>query len=193
MTSRELERPRRRETSALLVRWWTLLVFLAMPVAPLRAQDAPGPSEHRVKAVFLVNFLKYVEWPAHDTNARLQIAHVGLDEFGDDLSSLVKSKTVDGRDVMLKHSDVKRDWRECHVLFISSSEKRRLPEILASVKGRPVLTVGESEDFLERGGMINFAVKGKNVRLEINLVAAEAAGLKISSRLLAIADVVKRK
>lgn len=164
-------------------------------VAPASAEQAL-PSEHQVKAVFLLNFLKYVEWPppaSANTNAPMEIVHIGEDRFGADLARLVKSRTIDGRKVLLKFSDAEQDWKTGHVLFISDSETRRAPEILAELKGLPVLTVGESEGFLDRGGMINFAMKGKKVRLEINLVAAEAAGLKISSKLLAIADVVKRK
>jgi len=165
-------------------------------VLPLRSEQPAALPEHQVKAVFLLNFLKYVEWPGlpnTSTNSPLEIVHVGENAFGDDASSLVKSKIIDGRTVVLTHSDAPADWKGGRILFVSDSERRRLPEIVQAVKGMPVLTVGESEGFLERGGMINFVVKEKKVRLEINLVAAEAAGLKISSRLLAVADTVKRK
>lgn len=171
------------------------LALSACVVAPASAEQAL-PSEHQVKAVFLLNFLKYVEWPPRalgTTNAPLEIVHIGEDRFGADLRGLVKSRKVDDRKVLLRFIDAEQDWKVGHVLFISDSEKRRVPEILAGLKGLPVLTVGESEGFLERGGMINFVVKDKMVRLEINLAAAEAAGLKLSSKLLAIADVVKRK
>jgi hypothetical protein len=203
MTSRQSERPGRQKASPFLTRrlrrcWSALLVLVACwsSFVPVRAEPAAAPSEYQVKAVFLLNFLKYVEWPATahaGANTPLQIGHIGKDRFGANLSSLVESKSIEGRHVLLKYSDAQNDWRQSHVLFISNSEQRRLPEILAAVKDAPVLTVGETEDFLEQGGMINFVVKGKNVRIEINLVAAEAAGLKLSSRLLAIADVVRRK
>jgi hypothetical protein len=162
----------------------------------LAEQPAASSSECEAKAVFLLNFLKYVEWPhtaESDTNAPLQICLVGEDRFGTSLSSLVKSKTIDGRTLTLKHCDAECTWRECRLLFVSGGENRMVEEIFAAVRGLPVLTVGETDDFLEKGGMISLVTRDKTVRLEINLVAAEAAGLKISSRLLAVADAVKRK
>jgi hypothetical protein len=163
---------------------------------PALAQQSAASPECEAKASFLLNFLKYVEWPPateSDTNAPLQICLIGEDRFGMSLSSLVTSKTIDGRTVVLEHCGGECVWRHCRLLFVSSSENGRVEEILTAAKDRPILTVGESEDFLERGGMISLVMREKTVRLEINLVAAEAAKLKISSRLLAVAEVVKRK
>ena len=173
-----------------------LLAAACWSSRPCLAQQPAASSECEAKAVFLLNFLKYVEWPPatdSDTNAPLQICLVGKDRFGTSLSSLVKSKTIDGRTVVVEHCDGKSAWRQCRLLFVSSSENQRVEEILGAVKDLSVLTVGETEDFLEKGGMISLVMRDKTVRLEINLVAAEAAGLKISSRLLAVADAVKRK
>jgi hypothetical protein len=106
----------------------------------------------------------------------------------------MKSKTINGRTVVLEPCDGEcASRRQCRLLFVSGGENRRLEEVLAAVKNLPMLTVGESDDFLERGGMISLVIRDKAVRLEINLAAAEAAGLKVSSRLLAVANVVKRK
>jgi hypothetical protein len=189
---------RRGEALLSLRRYAWLLALLAAcwSSRPVLGQQPAASSECEAKAVFLLNFLKYVEWPPatdSNTNAPLQIGLVGKDPFGTSLSSLVKSKTIAGRTVVLEHCDGESAWRQCRLLFVSGSENRRVKEILAAVKDLPVLTVGESEDFLERGGMISLVMRDKTVRLEINLVAAEAAGLKISSRLLAVADAVKRK
>lgn len=173
-----------------------LLVLFAVLVGAvsIRTQEPAGPTEYQIKAVFIWKFLKYVEFPPQPgTNSALHIVQVGEDRFGTALSSLVESKTIEGRTVTLRHGAAKSDWKSCHLLFISDSERRNLPEILATVKGLPVLTVGESQDFFAQGGVINFAMKGNNVRLEINLGAAEDAGLKINSGLLRVADVVKRK
>jgi len=159
-------------------------------------QQPAVSSECEAKAGFLLNFLKYVEWPPtteSGTNAPLQICLVDKDRVGTSLSSLVKSKTIDGRTVVIEQCDGECSWRQCRLLFVSSSENRKVEKILGVVKKLPVLTVGESEDFLEKGGMISLVMEDKTVRLKINLVAAEAAGLKISSGLLAVADVVKRK
>ena len=177
---------------------WLLALLAAgcWSSGPAAAQQPPVSSECEAKAGFLLNFLKYVEWPSStgsDTNAPLQICLIGEDRFGTSLSSLMKSKTIDGRTVVLEHCDGESAWRHCRLLFVSGGENRRVEEILAAVKDLPVLTVGETDDFLEKGGMISLVMRDKTVRLEINLVAAEAAGLKISSRLLAVADVVKRK
>ena len=177
---------------------WLLALFGAASwfCRPAHAQQPAASSECEAKAVFLLNFLKYVEWPSSsdsDTNTPLRIGLVGKDRFGTALSSLVKSKTVDGRTVALEHCDDESVWRDCRLLFVSGSETRRIEKILVAVKDVPVLTVGETGDFLEKGGMIGLVMQDKTVRLEINLAAAEAAGLKISSRLLTVADVVKRK
>ena len=173
-----------------------LLVAACCSSRPALAQQPAASSECEAKAGFLLNFLKYVEWPAttgSDTNAPLQICLIGEDRLGTSLSSLMKSKMIDGQTVVFKHCDGECAWRQCRLLFISSSESRKVEEILAAVKDLPVLTVGETDDFLEKSGMISLVMRDKTVRLEINLAAAEAAGLKISSRLLAVADAVKRK
>jgi hypothetical protein len=187
MTSRYLKSPRQ----------CAVALFVALCCwLPLGAQEAPAPSEYQVKAVFLLNFLKYVEWPAaahSTTNSPFKIVQAGEDRFAPDFGAFVKSKAIDGRAVTLKRSGAADDWQRCHILFVSGSEKRNVRNILSAVKGRPVLTVGESDNFIAEGGMINFVMKDNKVRLHINLVAVEKAGLKISSRLLGVADVVKRE
>ena len=118
---------------------------------PGLAQQPEASSECEAKAGFLLNFLKYVEWPSatdSNTNAPLQICLIGKDRFGTSLSSLIRSKTIDGRTVVLENGDAECAWRQCRLLFVSGSEDRRVEEILAAVKGLPVLTVGETEDFL---------------------------------------------
>ena len=187
MTARYLKSPRQCAVALLAA----LCCWL-----PLAAQEAPAPSEYQVKAVFLLNFLKYVEWPAAaypTANTPFKIVHAGEDRFAPDFAAFVKSKTIDHRAVALKHSGDSDDWQRCHILFVSGGERRNVRNILSAVKGRPVLTVGESDNFIAEGGMINFVMKDNKVRVHINLVAAEKAGLKISSRLLGVADVVKRE
>ena len=192
-------RLRRGEALLSLTRCAWLFALLAgacWSSRPGVAQQPPVPSECEAKAGFLLNFLKYVEWPSatnSNTNAPLQICLIGKDQLGSSLSSLIKSKTIDGRAVILEHGDAECAWRQSRLLFVSDSENRRVEEILAAVKDLPVLTVGETEDFLEKGGMISLVMRDKTVRMEINLVVAETAGLKISSRLLAVADAVKRE
>ena len=153
-------------------------------------------TEYQVKAVFLFNFAKYVDWPAAaftNASAPITIGVLGEDRFDDNLRRTVAGKTVNGRAFVIRHIAVDESTEGCHILFISDSEKKRLGEILDKIKARPVLTVGETGQFLESGGMINFVKKEGRIRLEINLDAARQAGLQISSKLLNVADAVKGK
>jgi len=153
-------------------------------------------TEYQVKALFLMNFTKYVDWPATafaETNSPISIGVYGENKFGDDLPKAVVSRSVNGRSIMIRQIGSTNDLAKCHILFISSSEQKNLGKILAQTRGLPVLTVGESEQFTEQGGDINFVKKDGKIRLEINLQAAQEAKLQISSKLLSVADVVKGK
>jgi hypothetical protein len=168
-----------------------LLLFFLPAIA-----EQPPPSEYQVKAAFLFNFPKYVEWPGNvlgEDDKPLVLGVLGQDRFGGDLRAIVGSKLVEGRTVILKSPVSEQEAKKCHVLFISDSERKRLPELLGGLKSLPVLTVGESEGFLEHGGTINFVIRESKVRLDINLAGAEKAGLKISAKLLGVADRVKRE
>jgi hypothetical protein len=118
---------------------------------------------------------------------------MGIDLFGDNLRDYVKGKTINGHPLVVKHFDSDSDLSGCQILFISDSETPRVGAILDRASGLPILTVGEGETFARSGGIINFVIKNGNVRLAIDLVAARKAGLGISSRLPAVADVVKGK
>jgi hypothetical protein len=162
----------------------------------LMAADTPGASETQVKAIFLFNFAKYVEWPATAfTNAAapITIGVMGTDPFGDNLQHDIEGKTINGRPFVIKHLATDSDLSGCQILFISDSEASRMEEILDKAGALPILTVGEDEQFAQKNGIINFVLKDRKVRLEIDLAAAKKAGLTISSRLLAVADVVKGK
>lgn len=166
---------------------------LAWVVLGLRAR-AQSPSEYQVKAVFLYNFAKFIEWPpeappeAHDP---IIIGIVGKDPFGVLLEQIVNGKTVDRRSLAVKRFKRGDDLRGCHILFISSSEKEHLRAILDSLKGASVLTVGETEGFARRGGVINFVLEDNKVHFEINVDAAARARVKISSKLLSLARVLR--
>lgn len=179
-------------------RGWLLRLLLVLSVfAGARggfAEDAPP--EDQVKAAFLVNFPKYVDWPTEnfaETNSPIIVATLGETGLGDHVRKMIAGRTVNGRPLVFKviaESEVARDF---HILFIPDSVRRRLPAILEKLKDSQVLTVGETDDFLSRGGVINLTRRDQKVRLEVNLVAARQAGLKISSKLLSVADVVKGK
>lgn len=178
-------------------RCWLLAVvvtvawLVGLPVGV--AQDAPLP-EKQVKAAFLVNFPKYVEWPADafaDTNSPIVLAVLGESELNEDLQKMIQGRTVAGRTIHFKVVSEVSSASGCHILFIPDAERRRMTTVLERVKRSSVLTVGESDEFLARGGGINLARRDQKVRLEVNLAATKQARLKISSKLLAVADAVK--
>jgi hypothetical protein len=151
-------------------------------------------TEYQVKALFLFNFAKYVDWPAAAfTNAAvpITIGVIGTDPFGDYLQNAVAGKAINGRPFVIQHLAADVDLSGCQILFISDSEASRMGGILDKAGALPILTVGEDEEFAQKNGIINFVLKDGKVRLEINLTAARKAGLTMSSKLLAVADVVK--
>lgn len=182
--------------------WWKMLTAGVLAVTcffqTVTSAKAQGNtlSEYQVKALFLYNFAKYIQWPPEvfaSAGASITIGIVGNDNFGNDLPNMVNGKTVDGRPFVIKHLSANDDFQGCQILFISNSESGHLEAILGKVGTLPILTVGETDSFLANGGIINFVLKNGNVRLEINLVSSDKARLKISSRLLSVADTVKRE
>ncbi len=149
--------------------------------------------EYQVKAAYLFNFLKFVEYPNEsfaDPLAPIVIGVVGDDPFGNALPQVVTGKTVQGRDLVIRTYHAGEELRGAHILFISASEKKRLPMILSGLHGSSVLTVADMEGFLDAGGMIQFLNENDRVRFAINLDATTQARLKLSSKLLSLAKVV---
>ena len=153
-----------------------------------------APGEYKVKAAVLYQFAKFVTWPPEAIGAAgrsLKIGVLGSNPFGSVLDSTVKGKTVDGRPVDVKRLKLARDGRSCHIVFISRSESAKLKSILTALKGAPVLTVGDMDRFAQRGGCVNLVMAGNKVSFEVSVTAATRARLKISSKLLKLATVVK--
>jgi hypothetical protein len=153
-------------------------------------------TEYQVKAQYLVHFAKYIDWPPESfamTNTPIVIGLYGEGKFGDELKTAMEGRTAAGRRIILQPIVKADDAAKCHILFVSAPNRKSLGEILARLKTKPVLTVGENPQFMEQGGVINFVMKADTVRLQINLDAARQANLKISSKLLGVADVVKGK
>jgi hypothetical protein len=170
-----------------------VLLSLAL-VAATAVPGAEEPSEYQVKAAFLLNFVRFVEWPVDvfkKADDPLVVGILGKDPFEGTLEQTVTNKTVGGRSVVVRHISDVTAARTCQVVFLAASETRRLGDIVTA--GRGVLIVGEAEGLAERGGMINFVVQDNHVRFEINPSAATRAGLKISSKLLQLAIVVPDK
>jgi len=157
---------------------------------------AAGPSafhEYEVKAAFLYNFAKFVTWSpsAFDRpDAPIVIGILGDDPFGPFLEKVIEDKVIGERSLEIRHLQSLDRIPRCHILFVSTSERRRLSEILVALRGLHVLTVSEMEPFARSGGIINFVVEENRVKFEVNVAAAEAADLKISSKLLRLAQLV---
>lgn len=154
--------------------------------------NSPVP-EYQVKALFLVNFLKYVDWPPDvfdNDDAPFIIGLMGEDRFDNSLSRAVDGQKINNRNIEIRTINRGRDAIDCHMLFISSSENYRINHILERLAERPILTVGEDEKFIEKGGLINFLLRDERIRIEINLAASQTSGLQISSRLLSVAETV---
>jgi len=153
-----------------------------------------NPSEYQVKAKFLYNFARFVQWPSDrfaDNKTPITIAIIGNDPFGIDIDKTVEGKFVDGRTIKILHSRNMDTLDCCHILFINMDEEKQTAEILNHVKNQSVLTVGEKKGFLQLGGIINFIIRDNKVRFEINEKAAEQSGIWISAQLLKIASSYK--
>jgi hypothetical protein len=167
--------------------------FVAMFAASAPAQSRPLP-EYEVKAAFLYNFAKFVEWPAEAlpaSPAPFKLCVLGKDPFGTGLQQAVQRKTVGDRELKVMRLNEVRQTEGCHILFISSSERRQMRQILETLQWASILTVGETEDFGRLGGIINFTLEQDKIRFQINLDAAARARLKISSKLLALAKIIR--
>jgi hypothetical protein len=175
---------------ALQSRRKVFLVSLCLLAATAQAQSA---TEYQVKAAFLFNFARFVEWPPDafpSADSALQICVLGQDPFGRDFEQVIVDKTVNGHRIEIAHPDGVPQARACQILFIAASETAHLRMILLGLKGSSVLTVGDAPGFAILGGVINFVLDDGRVRFEINLKAAELAHLKISARLLTVAKIV---
>jgi hypothetical protein len=160
--------------------------------APALAQAL---NEYHVKAAFLYNFAKFVEWPAQSFKSSsdpIAICVLGENPFGDSLNDTVGAKAVGGRSFAIRHVTQASHADTCQILFVASSQGKRSQFEIQDFKAPGVLTVGESPGFAAEGGIVNFKLEGGRVRLEINLVAAEHAQLRISSKLLNLAEIVKK-
>jgi len=172
--------------------WLVLAALWFWSAMNLPAQTAT-PREYEVKAVFLFNFARFVEWPASafsETESPLVIGVLGQDPFGPYLDETVRGEMVNKHRLTVERYSRVEDIKKCHILFIGGSEKDRLKQILAKLNGTNILTVGDSDDFARNGGMIRFVTEKSKIRLRINLEAVKAASLTISSKVLRPAEIV---
>jgi hypothetical protein len=173
-----------------------LLVFiiLAGPPCSLSAQVQPI-DEYRVKAVFLLNFARFVEWPVQafkTAHEPIGICVLGENPFDSALREAVRGKTAATRTLALRQIYTAKEASGCHILFMAASTRKGARAVLAELKGHSILTVGEAEDFIAAGGLVRFKLKGASVRFEIDADAAARANLRISSKLLSLAEISGR-
>ena len=167
-----------------------LMLAALLSLGTARGDDAQL-TESKLKAAFLFNFAKFVEWPPTAfaaTNSPITIGILGENPFGGDLEAIIRDKTINNRTIVIKPMLSITEATNCQMLFISASVKSRIPEMISGLGAATILTVGDTDRFTERGGMINFVKEGNKIRFEINDVAAKRAGLKISSKLLSLAS-----
>jgi hypothetical protein len=172
---------------------WVGLGVLLLLLAPGLTCGAQNVSEDQVKAAYVYNFAKFVEWPARDfagPTAPLRFCVLDDPSFESELIRIVKDKSVAGHPVIVVPIQEGDQSRDCHLLFIGSSRERQIRRIIEALRETNVLTVSETKGFVEAGGIINFVLQDDRVQFEVNHKAAKQAGLNISARLLAVAKVI---
>ncbi len=168
------------------------------PGALAQDRDSSDSSEYLIKAGFIFNFAKFVDWPPTtfaQPDSPIVIGILGTDPFGAIIDQIVQDKKIGGRGFVVKRlkwgADPK-ELRECKILFVGASERTHIDELVQIVRGLPILTVGETPGFAERGGVIRLVLEDNRVRFEVNVEAARQAGLTISSRLLTLARIIQQ-
>ena len=168
------------------------------PGALAQDRDSSNSSEYLIKAGFIFNFAKFVDWPPTtfaQPDSPIVIGILGTDPFGAIIDQIVQDKKIGGRGFVVKRlkwgTDLK-DLKECKILFVGASERVHIDELVQIVRGLPILTVGETPGFAEHGGVIRLVLEDNRVRFEVNVDAARQAGLTISSRLLTLARIIQQ-
>lgn len=170
-----------------------LVLATALIATPAADADAASYGEYDVKAAFLLNFAKLVEWPAsvfQGPDDPLVLGILGPDPFGKTLRNLVAGRRVGNRTIEIKRLGDLSHVKSCHIVFVGAPPPAAIRNIVAAARGASVLLVGDSQNFAQQGGAINFFKEEGKIRFAINRRAAENAGLKISSRILSLARLV---
>jgi hypothetical protein len=177
------------------IRTITLIVIFAVILVPFHARaEEPEFSEYEVKAGFMYNFPKFIEWPGDtfaDVNKAITLCVVGTDPFGKALGA-IDNKTIQNRRLEIKFTARSKYLKMCSILFIAGSERESLPQILEMLKGAATLTIGDTKGYAQQGVMINFIMEQNKVGFEINTESARRARLTISSKLLKLAKTIHK-
>lgn len=178
----------RTRISVRMVVFFCAVLLLSGVPRPARTQTSAN--EYQVKAAFLFHFAQFVDWP--DGDPSLGVCIFSDEPHRQELQSTIEGKLAGGRVLHVRLLSQPQDAQRCDILFLSRDEARRLAAVLKTLRGLPVLTVGETSNFLSDGGMIRFHLEKGKIRFDINLGAADSAHLKISSQLLLLATSVTR-
>ena len=173
---------------------WAVACLVLMAAPPQAWAQGKNEGEYRVKLAFLYNFAQFVQWPAdtfRDSGAPLTICVAGDNPFRGEIEQSLRGRTVGGHPIEVRKLHPDEDPHACQMIFVRATEMKATPRILASSKGSSTLTVGEAKGFAERGGIINLTREENKLRFEVNIDAAAQTRLKISSKLLALAKIVK--
>lgn len=176
-----------------IIRVFSLIIIFAIIQTPfhIRAEE-PEFSEYEIKAGFIYNFTKFIEWPNEtfpDAKKAMTLCVVGADPFGNALGAL-DDKTAQNRKLEIKYTGRSKDLKTCNILFISASERENLSQVLEMLKGSATLTIGDTRGYAQQGVMINFIMDQNKIRFEINTESARRAKLTISSKLLKLAKAI---
>jgi hypothetical protein len=170
-------------------------LLLTVNVSFLSAQKPPS-QEYQLKAAFLFNFTQFVEWPANifsSAKAPIVIGILGEDPFGSYLDEIVSGEEINGHPLVVQRYHSTEEIKTCHILFINLPKVIKQEQILSTLKGKSILSVGEATNFIKEGGMIKFSMVDNKIHFQINPEAAKEAGLTISSKLLRLAEITVPK
>jgi hypothetical protein len=166
------------------------LLLVVIPGSPIAAPASSVVLEYEAKAAFLYNLLKFVQWPDTVQNqlGPFPVCVMEPDPFGAALTAAMNQKNVSGRPIELRYLKTTEYLSECQVVFVPFQDKRRIVSLLRSTQRAPILTVGETGEFLDAGGMVGLVLGAGKLRLQINIDAVHAADLKMSAQLLRLAQ-----
>jgi hypothetical protein len=168
-------------------------LLLSQATQPTTAGRRGASLEYQVKAAYLLNFTRYVEWPSQTlgpADSPVTMCVLGADPFGNVLDATIRGKTTHGRAIAVRRIRASSETDRCHLVFISRNTWRAQRDLPKRLRAQGLLTVGESEDFAQEGGVIGFIIQNETVRFVVNAEASDRAGLRISSRMLSLAAAV---
>ena len=168
-----------------------LTATLTMSPGPAASNAIDVRSDVALKAAFLYNFARFTKWPALPDNAALRICLAGDDGVAAAVTEIARGQNIGGHALDVRRTEDNAAWAACHELFVSEAETRRSAAVLMQIRELPILTVSDGQDFAQTSGIVQLFVDSGRMRFAINVDTAERSGLHLSSRLLALATVIR--